>query len=116
MLLTWHVNDNRFHAIKRPEAVLYNKSTLLNLPPALSELRFCQASQYLFAGPAEMSHNTTLHLPPLLGGYPIKEDLIPSIVCSALYALLLPLFAYRLFRKSARTCVLIPMLGLVIER
>ncbi|KXN90831.1 hypothetical protein AN958_03485 [Leucoagaricus sp. SymC.cos] len=64
-----------------------------------------------------MSQSSTTHLlPPLLGGYPLKRDLVPSIICSALYASLLPLFLYRVCRKSTRTSVLSAIAGLIIER
>jgi hypothetical protein len=52
----------------------------------------------------------------MLGGYPLKRDLVPSIIFSALYALLLALFFYRLYCKATRTLVISAMLGLVIER
>ncbi|KAF9448219.1 hypothetical protein P691DRAFT_801104 [Macrolepiota fuliginosa MF-IS2] len=62
-----------------------------------------------------MSQNPS-RLPALLGGYPIKEDLIPSIICSALYVALLPLFFYRLIRKTSRTTVLFTVLAHIVER
>jgi len=65
--------------------------------------------------PRWMSSNSG-RFPSPVGGVPLSQDFVPSIVFTVLYALLLPVFAYRLYKRESRTLALFRTMAFCIER
>jgi hypothetical protein len=57
-----------------------------------------------------------MSFPTPIGGTPFEEDFAPSIFFGVLFALLVPLVAYRAFSKGSRNLLLINAAFFVIER
>lgn len=58
----------------------------------------------------------TMTFPSLVGGFVLRGDFAPSIICAALYGILIPIFVYRFIDRRSRNTLLIGTASFAVER